>query len=70
MAEKTFDATLERIEEVTGFVNGQLEAFGCPQKARIQIDIAIDELFSNIARYAYCPQVGKATVSVEVCENG
>ena len=35
-------------------------------KAQMQIDIAIDELFGNIARYAYNPEVGPATVRVEV----
>ncbi|MBR4959034.1 MAG: ATP-binding protein, partial [Phascolarctobacterium sp.] len=41
----------------------------CPMKAQMQIDIAIDELFSNIARYAYNPETGPATVRVEVAEN-
>ena len=35
----------------------------------MQIDIAIDELFGNIAHYAYNPDVGSATVRVEVTEN-
>ena len=35
------------------------------RKAQIQIDIAIDEIFGNIAHYAYHPQVGEATVRVE-----
>ena len=34
----------------------------------MQIDIAIDELFGNIAHYAYHPEVGNATVRVEVME--
>jgi anti-sigma regulatory factor (Ser/Thr protein kinase) len=38
-------------------------------KAQMQIDIAIDELFSNIAHYSYNPEVGQATVRVEVVEN-
>ena len=38
-------------------------------KARRQIDVAIDELFGNIARYAYSPDVGKATVRFSVEEN-
>ena len=32
----------------------------------MQIDIAIDELFGNIAHYAYNPKTGPATVRVEV----
>lgn len=35
----------------------------------MQIDIAIDELFGNIAHYAYNPDIGSATVRVEVKEN-
>jgi anti-sigma regulatory factor (Ser/Thr protein kinase) len=35
----------------------------------MQIDIAIDELFSNIAHYAYNPETGDATVRVEVVED-
>ena len=37
-------------------------------KAQMQIDIAIDELFGNIANYAYNPEIGSATVRVEVTE--
>lgn len=69
MKELTINATVENIPEVTAFVDEQLEAFDCPMKAQMQIDIAIDELFSNIAYYAYNPDVGPATVRVEVVED-
>ncbi len=69
MKELTVDATVENIEAVTDFVNEQLESFNCPMKAQMQIDVAIDELFGNIAHYAYNPEVGPATVRVEVDEN-
>ena len=62
-------AILENIEVVTDFVNEQLEALDCPMKAQMQIDIAIDELFGNIAHYAYNPEIGQATVRVEVIED-
>ena len=68
MKELTVDATVENIEVVTDFVNEQLEALSCPMKAQMQIDIAIDELFGNIANYAYDPEVGPATVRVEVVD--
>jgi anti-sigma regulatory factor (Ser/Thr protein kinase) len=64
--ELTIAATVENIETVTDFVNEQLEALDCPRKTQMQIDIAIDELFGNIAHYAYNPDVGEATVRVEV----
>ena len=69
MKELTIAATVENIEAVTDFVNEQLEALDCPMKVQMQIDIAIDELFSNIAHYAYNPEIGKATVRVEVIED-
>ena len=50
------------------FVNEQLELLNCPIKAQMQIDIAIDELFGNIAHYAYNPEVGPATVRVDVLQ--
>ena len=68
MKELTIQATVENIDAVTGFVEEQLEALGCSLKIRAQIDIAIDELFGNIAQYAYHPGVGPATVRVELTE--
>ncbi len=66
MNELTVNATLENIETVTKFVDEQLEELDCPLKAQMQIDVAIDELFGNIAHYAYSPDVGPATVKVGV----
>lgn len=69
MKEMTIPATVENIEKVTAFVDGQLEQIDCPPKAQMQIDIAIDELFGNIAQYAYNPDTGPATVRVEVTQS-
>ena len=69
MKELTIAATVENIETVTHFVNEQLETLDCPMKVQMQIDIAIDELFGNIAHYAYNPEIGQATVRVEVVED-
>lgn len=68
MKELKLAATVENIEVVTAFVDQQLEALNCPMKAQMQIDIAIDELMSNIASYAYRPEVGDVTVQVAVRE--
>jgi len=68
MRELTVKAVVENIQTVTEFVDEQLEMLDCPMRAQMQIDVAIDELFSNIAYYAYHPEVGVATVRVEVAE--
>ena len=66
MKELTIEAAVENIETVTEFITQELERLNCPPKAETQIFVAIDELFGNIARYAYSPEIGKATVRVEV----
>ena len=69
MKELTVAATTQNIETVTDFINGELEEHNCSMKALMQIDIAVDEIFGNIAHYAYAPQTGDATVRVEISEN-
>lgn len=68
MKEMTLAATLENIPVVTAFIDAQLEALSCPMKAQAQIDVAIDELFSNIARYAYPNGIGDVTVRFDFDE--
>ena len=68
MKELTVPATLENITVVTAFIDEQLEALDCSMKAQTQIDIAIDELFGNIAHYAYPGGTGDATVRFDFDE--
>lgn len=69
MKELTVDATIENVVAVIAFVDEQLDQLDCPMKTQYQVDVAIDELFGNIAHYAYNPEIGTATVRVEVTEN-
>lgn len=62
MAELTLDATIENLDDVLAFVDGELEKLDCPMKTQMQIDVAVEELFVNIAHYAYTPKIGLATV--------
>ena len=66
--EITLDAAVENIDAVTDFVNTKLETIDCPMKAQMQIDVAIDELFGNIARYAYPDGKGQATVQLTLSQ--
>lgn len=68
MAQMTFPATLENIEAATDFMNGILESADCPMRTQMKLAVALDELMSNVARYAYAPGTGDVTVSVEVLE--
>ena len=65
MPELKITAKPENIEQVMAFVDGELEARECPIKAQTQLDIAVDELFSNIAHYAYGEETGDALIRME-----
>ena len=65
MKEITLEARVENIERVTAFVDEALEELGCSMRSQMQIDVAIDEIFGNIARYAYAPAGGPATVQMD-----
>ena len=65
MKELTLEAVKENITAVTMFVDEQLESFECSMKAQMQLDVAVDELFANIANYAYPGGVGNATLQSE-----
>ena len=53
---------------VLSFIESHLAEIDCPPKAQMQIRLAAEEIFVNIAHYAYAPDKGKATVRVEVTE--
>ncbi len=66
MKELVIDALTDNLPQVLLFVDEQLEAAQCPVKIQMQIDIAVEEIFVNIAHYAYKPEVGTAAVQVEI----
>jgi len=65
----TVDATVDNIKSVTGFINRKLDTAECSDKARKQIAVVVDELFGNIARYAYGKDGGKVDVIAELNED-
>lgn len=62
MKEITLDAVVKNVPELTDFIDRELEAVGCPLRKQMQLDIAVDEIFSNVAYYAYPSGTGKVTV--------
>ena len=64
--ELTIEADAENLQKVMDFINERLEHTDCPPKAQMQLDLAVEEIFVNIANYAYSPNRGSATVRVEV----
>ena len=59
------DARRDNLEEVLRFLDTELEKLDCDPKAQIQLDIAVEEIYINIASYAYAPAEGTAELIIE-----
>lgn len=66
MKELSVEAVIDNLDIVMDFANAELEAYECNRNAKIQISIAIEEIFVNIANYAYQPKVGGVTIRMTV----
>lgn len=62
-------AELERMDEVLDFVSSVLDAHGCTPQARTQLRMAMEELYVNVAHYAYPSHDGWAEIR-GIVENG
>ena len=63
------EAKGDNLPKVLSFVETHLDNIGCMPKVSMQVSIAVEEIFVNIANYAYAPEVGKVTVKVEISED-
>ena len=66
--ELTVIATLENYDRVAEFVEGELEIRDVPMAAQAQIVIALDEMYTNVAKYAYGEDPGEVTVRLDFTE--
>ena len=59
------EAKVDNLQTVMDFVDSELEKMGASMKVQMQMDLAVEELFVNIASYAYPDSVGDAQIVVE-----
>jgi len=62
-------AQIEKLQEVLSFLEQALGEVDCPLKKQVQIAVAAEEVFVNIASYAYAPGTGTATVRIEIADD-
>ena len=62
-------ALTDNLSEVMTFIEQNLEESDCPIKAQMQIAVAAEEIYVNIAHYAYAPGTGEATVRLEITDD-
>lgn len=65
MKELKIVARTDNLDQVISFVDESLEEADCSIKAQMQIDVAVEEIFVNIAQYAYTSQEGEAVIRLD-----
>lgn len=66
MKKITIEAKRENLDKVLAFVDEQLDAADCDMRTQMQLDIAVEEIFVNIASYAYAPEIGNVVIGMQV----
>ncbi len=64
MTNKVFPAKTEALTDVLGFVEQMLESLECPIKIQTALCVAIEEVFVNVAHYAYPDGEGDMTLCI------
>lgn len=62
--EKAFEASVDDLHDVMGFVEEEMEALGCSMKMTTSVGLCVEEIFVNIASYAYNEEKGQVFVAV------
>ena len=68
MKELKIEATIDNLAKVFTFLSESMENCECDPSVRKQIKLCVEELFVNIAHYAYNPDVGIAKISIDTVE--
>lgn len=66
MKEITVNADVKKLDEVLGFVNEIVEQHDCSPAAQFQLEVALEEIYVNIAHHAYPNEVGQTTIRCKV----
>ena len=64
--EVVVEAKVEKLDDVLHFVSGHLEKAGCDPATQMKLEVAVEEIFVNVAHYAYTPATGDVAVGVYV----
>ena len=62
----TVPAKVEELDTVLDFLKHQLTDVNCSAEILMQVSIAAEEIFVNIAHYAYEPDSGESTIRCQV----
>ena len=67
MKQLKLEATQENAAVVSAFVEEQLE--DCPMRDAMKLSVAVEELYVNVASYAYAPRTGPVEIRTDITEH-
>jgi anti-sigma regulatory factor (Ser/Thr protein kinase) len=59
-------AEIDKLDDVIAFIDTSLEGHEYSDKTLMEIEIAVEEIFVNIASYAYPPGTGVVSVETDI----
>ncbi|HBI59911.1 MAG TPA: hypothetical protein DDY31_01655, partial [Lachnospiraceae bacterium] len=65
----TVEAKIENLQQVLDFVEEKLSQQDCDNKTMVQFAVAVEEIYVNIAHYAYPNSIGNAEIRVRIHKN-
>ncbi len=65
MVQKTFTASDDTLNDALAFIEEELEKVDCPLKTVMQITVCVEEMYVNVAHYAYGDNVGQVTLTTD-----
>lgn len=68
MTSKVFPASVSELDSVNDFLDEEFEKFDVPMKTAIQMKVAAEEIFVNVASYAYEGGTGDVQVDLDISD--
>ena len=69
MKEIQLDAETDNLKPLFEFVTSELSEYGCSSKDIRMVKLCVEEVFVNIANYAYRPETGEVIVELDIPQN-
>ena len=66
--ELVIEAVIDNLEAVNLFVHKSIKQFEVSKRTLMQLDLVVEEIFVNIANYAYSPNTGSVKILIEAKE--
>ena len=64
--ELVVEAIVENLDTVNDFIHRFISQYQCSKRTVMQLDLIVEEIFVNIASYAYAPNTGSAKILLEI----